>query len=951
MGKWIWITLMLLAGAVSSAQAADQRLLLGFETKAEMESVEIKSGGGALSTEHATQGRYSLRVPADDYLIFFHLPRDWSGYDALEADVYCDVTQPMSLYVLIGDEAWQNKSTYWNRYNGNLSLRPGPNTISIPLGGLYRGEAGSRFNDLKTNIDPSRIVRLDLGFKPTGDESGRVYLDNLRLVRWSRPASVRAFDFGPAGQSLGAGFTPVSPEDAYTPQRGWGWEQGASPGRAWDVTFPTRLLQDSIDFGDAGFQVDLPNGKYRVVVFFEGLGYWSGEQARYTERVLYGRGWKVVENGGKWGKLDYICHFQDTEPVPGADLWDVYMSYLFRPVTGEVTVTDGQFELKVRADGPNARRVAALILYPAGAKDAEKWAVEALFKQRDEFRARAVELPLPKTKNPAPVTPEDRDRGYQLFLPRIEDTVYFSTQPRRDQLGDVLQTSAAQGERRSLTVAIRPLEDLGEAELEASDLRGEAGVIPRSRITVSVVRHLPTRGLGTLMYRITPRYLVAASKVNLPKDLTRQFWLTVEVPEDAAPGEYQGKFTIHLGSGVATVPIRLQVLPFKLEEADFLSGFWDIRPDLPFDGPPYDAIQAAVFRAFRERGFTSFSGGPPIRFLGLDGSGHPVMDFAAADKFMAQAKAAGFRWEFNNYGGFVIQGLYDIYDYTKGQTGAALEKKYGLPFEEIARRVWTAVEEHAKEQHWLPFSYTLCDETRTAEKAKEQLELMKTFNRVSPWLKTAGGYSVSFAPTEDPLELTLQDFFRVLDVSIVNDHDETLMKKARELGKEVYIYNQGRTRYSFGLYQWSEREKGVSGRYEWISSIRHGYEYFDLDGREPDPSMIFFSSEGVRPSLALEQCAEGMNDFRYLQTLEHWIRRAEKSGSPEAKRLAWQARLFLEGIEDGIALNQREQPDWLDLDEVRDEAASRIVDLVSHLAPRGIGGGGAEKQSPTPNQE
>ena len=35
------------------------------------------------------------------------------------------------------------------------------------------------------------------------------------------------------------------------------------------------------------------------------------------------------------------------------------------------------------------------------------------------------------------------------------------------------------------------------------------------------------------------------------------------------------------------------------------------------------------------------------------------------------------------------------------------------------------------------------------------------------------------------------------------------MAEAEKLGKEIHIYNQGQTRYSFGLYQWSEYRKGV----------------------------------------------------------------------------------------------------------------------------------------------
>lgn len=36
----------------------------------------------------------------------------------------------------------------------------------IPVRGLYRGEAGSRNNDIKRNIDPDSIVRVDFGFGP-----------------------------------------------------------------------------------------------------------------------------------------------------------------------------------------------------------------------------------------------------------------------------------------------------------------------------------------------------------------------------------------------------------------------------------------------------------------------------------------------------------------------------------------------------------------------------------------------------------------------------------------------------------------------------------------------------------------------------------------------------------------------------------------------------------------
>jgi len=67
-----------------------------------------------------------------------------------------------------------------------------------------------------------------------------------------------------------------------------------------------------------------------------------------------------------------------------------------------------------------------------------------------------------------------------------------------------------------------------------------------------------------------------------------------------------------------------------------------------------------------------------------------------------------------------------------------------------------------------------------------------------------------------------------------------------------------------------------------------------------------------------------MNDFRYLQTLENLAARAERSASSDARQAAADARRFLAGLTDRIAIAERRQPNWLDLDAMRAEAAERI---------------------------
>jgi len=217
---------------------------------------------------------------------------DWSGFDGLVLDVFNPGSEPIPAYVLIADKAWAGKGrSYWNRHNASTTIAPGRTRWTIPVGGLYRGEAGSRNNDIKRNIDAAEIVRLDFGFGVRGAR-GRVVVDDLRLVEVARPAGVWALDFGPPDQSVMPGWTAVSNATGYTKQRGFGW--GPTGGKPWtgaarDTTFGPALLRDFCEGGGYRFHVDAPAGRYRVTVIYENSGYWGGEQAmQSTRRILAG---------------------------------------------------------------------------------------------------------------------------------------------------------------------------------------------------------------------------------------------------------------------------------------------------------------------------------------------------------------------------------------------------------------------------------------------------------------------------------------------------------------------------------------------------------------------------------------------------------------------------------------------------------------------------------------
>ncbi|HUV38524.1 MAG TPA: hypothetical protein VMY39_02875, partial [Planctomycetota bacterium] len=203
-----------------------------------------------------------------------------------------------------------------------------------------------------------------------------------------------------------------------------------------------------------------------------------------------------------------------------------------------------------------------------------------------------------------------------------------------------------------------------------------------------------------------------------------------------------------------------------------------------------------------------------------------------------------------------------------------------------------------------------------------ELEFMKMMSEASKryprTVRTLGSYSVNFNTRPDDKSNMLywhQRFFEALDVSSLNSHDPGVMAEAKRLGREIHIYNQGRDRYSFGLYQWSEFSKGVTARWQWHLNVLHGYQFFDLDGREPDPSMIVYTSKGIRPTIMFERCREGAEDFYLYQTLAHAIEANRKAGRKVAETDA--ADAMLKQLADSVAINQRRPPEGYDAHTIK----------------------------------
>jgi len=708
------------------------------------------------------------------------------------------------------------------------------------------------------------------------------------------------------------GWTAVSSQSAYDAAVGHGFgPRGGTPwdGAARDTTFGPMLTRDFCEAGGYDFRVDVPPGDYEVLVIFENSGYWGGEQALSSRRSISVGAETVWEQDRPLGASTPLYRFEDVEPV-GVDLWDAYMApELAKLERFRVEAGDDGLTLHFESDAPFGSKVSALVLHRVDDQAAAQWLDGQMAVLADEFRAQAVCLD-PQAEAVAP-SAAWRERGLVAWPVAIEDTVAPHTTPAQPPEPDDLRllAHAVRGEYEPVGLAVRPLGDLGECAVSL-DVPEDAGVSAEVRS----VWYNTSRGFGTIAYRIQPHTLRPVERIALPAEVTRELVVTFRVADDAAPGDREAtlRLTGPDGAELLAAPITLTVHDVALSrETDFLMGCFGLMPPEKLLPPgTAGAVLAQSLDILRAHGMNALSGGPSWRLTGWQ-NGQPQVDFGGVDDFFALCRAHGFDRAINGYGGLRFVGLHQRYE--KGSTGEQVEQDSGLDYPTALMRAWEVVDEHARANGWPTIFYAMCDETRVADRAARELEFMRMMAQMSArfpeTVQTSGAFSVNFnsRPTDEADLLTWhQRFFEALDVSSLNGHDPSVMVEAQRLGTQIHIYNQGRSRWSFGLYQWSEFRKGVSARWQWHFNILHGYQFFDLDGREPDTAMVCYGREGLYPAIHFERCREGAEDFYLYQTLQDAIEANEAAGRKPQETAA--ARALLDGATDAVALNQRNAP-------------------------------------------
>ena len=890
--RFVIAGLMLSVVWPAAARAAELRpvIVAGFEQASDAGIVKSRRGVG-VSGDISSRGRSSLKVRAGDMLNIRTL-RFGSARrgDLLRIDLFNAAATAQQVRAELFDVA--ARKSYWHRHIRHHAIRPGWNTLSFRVARLHRGEKNTR-KIIGSHLDPARINRIDLAFGRS-DEPAFIYIDNIRFEPdppMPPAAGLRAFDFGPENQAPRRGFVACSRE-TYDDGRGHGWSSHGWPKAVRDYTHPNDLLSDFREARGETFSVRVPDGAYHVRVTYEDHGWWSDQMARFAWRTIKAEGKEVhAERPDRAEMSKLFYRFADVEPLPETNVYETYIKNgRYRPKEFDVDVKDGRLDIRFDADQAWACRISSIVLWPeASAEAAAEWCAELDRRLHEEFDAENVYIDAaPRGRHIAGLPEAARPGGLVVFSAGGTKPTAPGYVP---DAGEVLT---------KLSLASTPGEDTGAA-LSLRSVRSGAVKITTAvgglGCTVLLVQNRIQRRKGG-GYTILPDIIRPLGDLTLTAAETRQLWLEITVPPDARPGRYMGEIGIEFGDHKRTIPVTVDVLAITLSEPRMAFGLFGLLRDRH---GPRDALKQ-VIELFRRHGMSSVSGVPLGQAIARNGK--LEVDFRRADKAMALLKEAGFKLRIDTYGG----GLRGI-----AQAAKALE----LPYDAARKQAMDQLRDHAKAAAWLPISYSLVDEPQWSEEAvAKAADGVRRFREAAPWLMTNGYWSPN-AGNQVHREL-IDALGRTSMSRIKPDVVQYLKTESKSIG----FYGLC-SRDAFGLKQWAAAAEGFDSHYAWHSYIRYGDLYYDLDGREPDVCMIYYTPTDVRPSLRLKAVRRGAYDFRYLRTLADALKAAapDAPGAREAKALLDKASAA------GNLYGKRSAPKIADPDAFRMQVAQAILSL------------------------
>jgi len=575
--------------------------------------------------------------------------------------------------------------------------------------------------------------------------------------------------------------------------------------------------------------------------------------------------------------------------------------------------------------------------------------LEPFFRNvRDRYVANLRELARPE------VAERPRNQSYIIYETgttfRPAEWVVPGTVLLPGRLADEISIRACPGEYEPASFVVRALAEIKALKVEAGELSGPAGRIGVSAIDVKVVKCwyqdepgwgralLPElllndedlvrvdheKKISRIRFNLpqgpkhlcaddpewpktvdrktqTPVWVSNDSDVLLPVDVpaneNKQFWVTVRVPDDAKAGEYTGKIRLSAqGKGLGEIALRVTVLPIRLSPPCYETSVFVHGGENTIESRYRNELKNQV-----AHGITA-----PMHFF---------EDVSRPGDHLGQLESTlKIRKEIGVPAGILIGNYHVVYG---GLAGGKSHK--GLIRIEITDKMKAAFLERFQKYLGIMKSYGIKDVYFHLADERDAKEL-EAWLPVFAVVHQAGGKVITCLQIGHSFEMVggITDIF-----FCENGISRREADKWHSKGSKIWpIWNPrggaedpDLNRRNHGLLVWKTRCDGVT---EYLYSLEQAWREAASttvaaagDGIH---SMVYRTTDGVVDTIQWEGYREGVDDVRYVTTLEQAIERARRSGDKAKVALAEEAQRYLDEVDVRYG----------DLDEIR----SRVVKYI-----------------------
>ncbi len=451
------------------------------------------------------------------------------------------------------------------------------------------------------------------------------------------------------------------------------------------------------------------------------------------------------------------------------------------------------------------------------------------------------------------------DNGYVVFGYTTLENLPANYVPKRAEATNKVSCALAKGQYQSVQFGVYALDE-GVNKIKAT-VTCDIPVTIYHRIDPDIKAKLGQAPEEIYTWMGPEVYLQRGDTYpSLAKGTSVGFWLTFKAPDNARPGVHKGKIVVEAEGRPATeIALTITVRPFELERAKAAFGMYyreDFMPARLGSWGASDKLESAIFAdmaAHGQNGVTFYQFG--------DFTTLPPKASMPVERTFALARAAGLTHP-------DIPSMFLMHNITAGEHGVSASQM---------RAAVDWLNSEAKKQQWPGIVlYTQDEPAYPSPGLREGFGPVARHRiRTGTALNATGVYGYG-------------DIHSVW-IPIGGDITPEMQAEAKRQGAQVWTYSyriwrEGfiplRQRYYAGLYTWG---LNLGGNYVWAYSHgHHGHAWFMPGAEEP------------MPITGWEARRDGVDDYRYLQTLESSI--AAKPGNPTAI----QAAAWLKSLRDKI---------------------------------------------------